>query len=235
MPERSRSGFTLIEILVVIAILAVLAGILFPVLAAARERGRIATCQSNLRQIGIALGMYLQDWDEYYPNTDDPTLWMGRKWRWPLKPYLALSAERVPGNPWASTKSGRGVLLCPSDTAAISTYDNTSYAYSMSFYHSPDQINAMTRIEQTWTDSPTCISQSESAVQYPSDKALVSEWTSTHESPHVGWGSWDGARNYLMADGHCKYLRARRITPANDGWPDINLTHDGVEGRDLGP
>src|SRR6266542_2775355 len=62
-----RPAFTLIELLVVIAIVAILAAILFPVFAAARERGRIATCASNVRQIGLASHMYAQDYDERLP------------------------------------------------------------------------------------------------------------------------------------------------------------------------
>lgn len=63
-----RRGFTLIELLVVIAIIAILAAILFPVFAKAREKARTASCQSNLKQIGIALKMYVQDYDETGPN-----------------------------------------------------------------------------------------------------------------------------------------------------------------------
>src|SRR4028119_34289 len=66
--SSSRSAFTLIELLVVIAIIAILAAILFPVFAQAREKARQASCVSNLRQIGTALLMYVQDYDETYPN-----------------------------------------------------------------------------------------------------------------------------------------------------------------------
>ncbi|HHX41222.1 MAG TPA: DUF1559 domain-containing protein [Armatimonadetes bacterium] len=65
---RARRGFTLIELLVVIAIIAILAAILFPVFARARENARKATCQSNLRQIGMATMMYAQDYDETMPK-----------------------------------------------------------------------------------------------------------------------------------------------------------------------
>ncbi|HHX38651.1 MAG TPA: DUF1559 domain-containing protein [Armatimonadetes bacterium] len=60
-------GFTLIELLVVIAIIAILAAILFPVFARARENARKSTCQSNLKQIGMATMQYLQDYDEMFP------------------------------------------------------------------------------------------------------------------------------------------------------------------------
>jgi prepilin-type N-terminal cleavage/methylation domain-containing protein/prepilin-type processing-associated H-X9-DG protein len=64
-----RRGFTLIELLVVIAIIAILAAILFPVFAQAREKARGATCLSNLKQIGLGMMMYAQDYDERLCNS----------------------------------------------------------------------------------------------------------------------------------------------------------------------
>src|SRR6266496_4052376 len=63
-----RTGFTLIELLVVIAIIAILAAILFPVFAQARDKARQATCLSNLKQVGLGLAMYNQDYDEKMPS-----------------------------------------------------------------------------------------------------------------------------------------------------------------------
>lgn len=65
--SRARRAFTLIELLVVIAIIAILAAILFPVFARAREAARQSSCLSNTKQMGNAVMMYVQDYDEIYP------------------------------------------------------------------------------------------------------------------------------------------------------------------------
>jgi len=100
----SASAFTLVELLVVLAILTVLAGILLPVLAQARESGRRATCLSNLRQLATAHQLYVQDFDERFPDwvqdrpPQPPTY--QRYFFWPeyLGPYLRDEAVlRDPG------------------------------------------------------------------------------------------------------------------------------------------
>src|SRR5579871_3249948 len=70
--RRQPQGFTLIELLVVIAIIAILAAILFPVFAKARENARRTACISNVKQLGLAWMMYVQDNDETFPPSNSP-------------------------------------------------------------------------------------------------------------------------------------------------------------------
>lgn len=100
--RHAKSAFTLIELLVVIAIIAILAAILFPVFGRARENARRSSCQSNLKQIGLGLAQYTQDYDEVMPyvNNQDTTTPNNRYWTDTLQPYI---------------KSYQ-ILRCPSDT-----------------------------------------------------------------------------------------------------------------------
>ena len=232
---RSGSrGFTLIELLVVIAIIAILAGILFPVFVSARESARRTRCQANLKQIGSAFNLYLADWSNVYPNLNDPSLWMGRRWRWPLRHYLAMTGKRdpdAPDDPNKSVGNTCGILFCPDDPTARSDWDSTSYGWSAAFYHTPEQIDSMTTPD-LWKPGP-CSPQSASEVTYPTKKAMVADWLSNHSDEKTDWWHWEGSRNYLFVDGHVRYLRARQIRPAVNDLPDINLTVDGIRGRDL--
>ncbi len=84
-----RRGFTLIELLVVIAIIAILAAILFPVFARAREKARQASCLSNLKQIGLAVLMYAQDYDDVIcPYVDSNYNFTTMAWWVVIDPYI---------------------------------------------------------------------------------------------------------------------------------------------------
>ncbi len=116
-----RKGFTLIELLVVIAIIALLTAILFPVFARAREKARQAACASNLKQVGMALQMYIQDYDEMLPFICW-SAWDRENWFTRLLPYTGNNvigyAEN--GNKWPS---GWGIWGCPSAPAGRGARD----------------------------------------------------------------------------------------------------------------
>ncbi len=97
-----REGFTLVEVLVVAAIIAVLAAMLFPVLNTARGKARESVCASNLHQLYLAMDMYLQDNDDRFPISYVASrLGPYQSWREAVQPYLR----------------NRDVLVCPSDEA----------------------------------------------------------------------------------------------------------------------
>jgi len=83
-----RKAFTLIELLVVIAIIAILAAILFPVFAKAREKARQATCASNLKQIGLALVQYTQDYDDVHVAYFSQFGGVNWTWEYTIQPYI---------------------------------------------------------------------------------------------------------------------------------------------------
>ena len=105
-PTGRETAFTLIELLVVIAIIGILAGLLLPALARARDKGKAAKCQSNLRQLGLAAVMYDEDQRAYpigWPPADGLTGNLFPIWYRQLQPYLGRNTN----------VSGQGVFICP--------------------------------------------------------------------------------------------------------------------------
>jgi prepilin-type N-terminal cleavage/methylation domain-containing protein/prepilin-type processing-associated H-X9-DG protein len=130
--RSSRNGFTLIELLVVIAIIAILAALLFPVFAGARERGRMATCQSNLKQLGVAFDLYLSDWEDTYPVTFfhlvGQSSYVPPNWKHLITPYV----------------KSPGVYRCPSSHGAedriLGNLGASSFPYQYAHYAMNDRL-----------------------------------------------------------------------------------------------
>ena len=150
---RKRAAFTLIELLVVIAIIAILAAILFPVFAQAREKARQTACLSNQKQIGNALLMYLQDYDEALPAPDWGAV---PGYTGPERSAFAWQPGRGATGPgpnapcWADVfqpyVKSTDVFKCPDDDSGNGTVNNVvggplligkplSYALNQFFYY----------------------------------------------------------------------------------------------------
>lgn len=210
-----RKGFTLIELLVVIAIIAILAAILFPVFARARENARRSSCQSNLKQIGLAIFQYSQDYDEKLPfaRTPGPNY---NSWAGNAQPYI---------------KSNQ-VFACPSNT------DNANKMGSRIPGVTPD-IPVSYGINFEIADlayAPSGMSLAN--INEVATRIMVAERRGANDTePGVMWTDWTnnqfrdnafaghlGTSNYLFADGHVKSLRPLQTVAGGKsmwgGWSD---------------
>ncbi len=136
MESKTRQAFTLIELLVVIAIIAILAAILFPVFAQARAKARQTACLSNMKQIGNALMMYTQDYDEMLPGNHFPDEGIGldlgfmeprsrRNWARDTYPYVKnIDVYRCPS---AAPRSSRPNPQATNSEVKSPPGGNTSY------------------------------------------------------------------------------------------------------------
>ncbi len=211
-----RRGFTLIELLVVIAIIAILAAILFPVFAQAREKARGITCISNLKQVGLALIQYAQDYDGEYPVPDVNNLAQAN----PPDVYAEAYAGHAAYTPGLMTvgvqldpyiKSGgkgttpQGIWHCPSDSGSSSVLAGqrwSSYHYRFYFYYCSLPV-AAPNLPASWVGEVP----SEAGFPQPSQVYVFHELSLFHSNGSVtSTGAWkpDAHMNFLYLDGHSK-------------------------------
>ena len=210
-----RRAFTLIELLVVIAIIAILAAILFPVFARARENARRSSCQSNLKQIGLGMFQYTQDYDEKMPfaRTGAPNY---NSWAGNIQPYIkSLQVFACPSNTDNENRMGNRI---PNVTPDIRVsyginFEISDLAYASTGMSLANINEVATRIMVAERRGPN---DSEPGVMW-------TDWDN-NQFQNVGFAGHLGTSNYLFADGHVKSLRPLQ-TVANGksmwgGWKD---------------
>jgi prepilin-type N-terminal cleavage/methylation domain-containing protein/prepilin-type processing-associated H-X9-DG protein len=207
-----RRGFTLIELLVVIAIIAILAAILFPVFAQAREKARMASCLSNLKQVGNGIMMYNQDFDEMMPNTK---AW-GRAWTGEApNPANPDSLRYLPDllNPYVKSND---VWFCPSIGKATSTPWGWNMVQNGTSYIWNHQTNNCSLCNPT-ANAVNVTASNISAIAAPAQAPLV--WDIPYWGDRIRTINFhQQGLNITYADGHAKYYGNVKFQPAEDWW-----------------
>jgi len=215
---QQKRGFTLIELLVVIAIIAILASILFPVFARARENARRASCLSNLKQIGLGLMQYTQDYDEkypiqgFYPSGADQVKYpngntSNNNWIIRIYPYVkSVQVFNCPSNSGPPWKGGSG-SVSSSDPNPVNT---VSYGMNslLNGGTTPLSIAAVDKVSQTLMFADSAGGSPYGIFNYYYEGA-----TPATTSRYVIDRHLDGA-NIVFADGHAKW--AKMSHDAND-------------------
>jgi prepilin-type N-terminal cleavage/methylation domain-containing protein/prepilin-type processing-associated H-X9-DG protein len=219
MKSLKKKGFTLIELLVVIAIISILAAILFPVFARARENARRSSCMSNLKQIGLGMMMYVQDYDEKYPLTEFPLGAGWVQWTAVIQPYM----------------QSKQVFICPS--GASSSFNNSMNMGSYGANQNYLPTSAGTPVSMASVNSPSGSFMIFDSGQYtigtsylltPTSGAYIPgigdllglsttacpSRTATYYDPLVSdcmSGRHLGGINIAYADGHVKWLSTSTV------------------------
>ena len=222
---RTRNAFTLVELLVVIAIIAILAAILFPVFARARENARRSSCQSNLKQLGLAAQQYIQDYDgRFFAHTSGSPLWFGSVQG--TFPNETVNPER--GLLYPYTKSSQ-IQQCPSFSPETLRYGGATGGYGYNYVPLTIGFGAQGRSEAGVENATRCALFADSA-QFDSFNyspgRLVENLSIFPPSSTVTYGfavvhfrHLDTA-NVLYVDGHVKAAKPFR---ASDPYAKYNL------------
>ena len=216
--HRGKTGFTLIELLVVIAIIAILAAILFPVFERAQEKARTASCQSNLKQLGLAFAMYRNDYDEFnccikcgagvgtgygHPN---------HKWNWAHLLYPYVKNEQLytcPSEPTWTFANGASSFDC-GGYVHIMGYDGSSWWGVLTY-----GTHGCRPTEDADVEDPagSVVLIDTAAGDHPGDyySTFVS-WVNANNEDMLRHN--DGT-NVLFYDGHVKWVRPTTLSKAN--------------------
>ena len=243
-------GFTLIELLVVIAIIAILAAILFPVFAQARAKARQTACLSNMKQIGTAIAMYTQDYDEYYPvnnmafnAANDYQVW--GSWMQEVQPFMKNAQVFFCPD---ATRDDTTTLLGPDGTAAGSiSVPNFQIGGSEGVFmnggNNPRTGAAARAINLAAIGKPAslCLVADSTHILIPSmDRVMYankpasasgdfySGWPTTPGSARAipNWARHSGGSTIVFGDGHAKWYSQGAMDFAPDYQTNGNPIND---------
>ena len=231
---RALFAFTLIELLVVISIIAILIGILLPVLGSARVRGQQLVSANNMRQIGLAIHLYQDGHDGWFPRTTHGSPDVSTSWLYVLAPYLT-DAKRVDhptllgGTIWEIGP----VRVCPRDPKADQRLASTSTSYALNEWVSVPHVGPFGGIDwsQTYNNRRRLRKPSETYILFVGANSLgVSVFADhTHSRLWTIWGAvtadistdrygangspqfLNGTSNYLFGDNHVEEIQAATL------------------------
>lgn len=255
MQQKNKKAFTLVEILVVVAIIAILAGILFPVFARAREGARRSSCQSNLKQLGLGVAQYVQDYNNKYPVLEDS----GDGGMFSTGTPLALSNKKTWADRILPYIKNRQVFHCPSvgrpKTGEIDQYSHYGFtAYTerscngdlrfagrkgimkQSEIRRPSEVIMMSdyregypHVAGVWALSETCFTEASYIVTPGSYVSNASETAMCDAGQDCSSWPVDGRHlegaNYLFFDGHVKWLGIKHINNGTPNGVDISSAY----------
>ena len=240
-----RRAFTLVELLVVIAVIGILAALLFPALSAAKAKARRTTCMNNLRQINLGMRMYCDDSSDASPTTGHAQFgtpaWSS--YRKQMSSYVGVNGE-----PSAQDK----LFACPADAFYLEMTKYGAFAYNTSFvrkslheqplfdYSSYGFNGGSDSKAFTFTGTPGIGGQKLSSIKEPSKTVLIAEAPafypySWHEPiPTPGAQMIDGggmifndAKNMVsFVDGHVSFIKIYWKTNAPNGFHGLALLYD---------
>ena len=226
-PQSHKTGFTLIELLVVIAIIAILAAILFPAFARARENARRASCQSNLKQLGLGILQYTQDYDEKIPpGVETVAFTPDGPWPNSIQPYVKSTGLFACPSNSKNKQIMQGTADTPVSYVANGTLDQAAMG---------DVSPFMKRVGAGVNDYAGAALAS---IVAPAQLILIFENSGSNYYPiQYNLSNLNGAdydftnhlttSNYLFADGHVKALKPLATANPINMWNISNTTNAG--------